>query len=193
MSNIKLSNRFCLLVLLSAFIGFAGPEHAHDRAPAPVVPQTKVFNKDYTGISKIEALIKTHEGEILMELDFKKAPNTVANFVELANKKFYDGTIFHRVIQRFMVQGGDPAGTGTGGPGYTIADEQNDLKHEIGVVSMANAGPNTGGSQFFLVQWPQPHLDGKHTVFGKITKGLDVIYRIEKGDPIITLTISEIK
>lgn len=151
----------------------------------------KVFKKDYTGIQKITAVITTHEGRITLDLNFKAAPNTVANFVELANKGFYNGTTFHRIIQRFMIQGGDPQGDGQGGPGYTIDDEVNDLKHETGVISMANRGLNTGGSQFFIVQWPQPHLDGKHTVFGKVTDGLDVVYRIEPNDPIIKVEIVE--
>jgi len=153
--------------------------------------QGKVFNKDYNGIQKITAIITTHEGKITLDLNFKAAPNTVANFVDLAQKGFYNGTVFHRVIQRFMIQGGDPEGNGKGGPGYTIDDEKNDLKHEAGVISMANRGPNTGGSQFFIVQWPQPHLDGKHTIFGKVTEGLDVVYRIEPNDPIIKVEIVE--
>jgi peptidyl-prolyl cis-trans isomerase B (cyclophilin B) len=101
--------------------------------------------------------------------------------------------MFHRVINGFMIQGGDPEGDGSGGPGYTIDDEQNDLKHETGVISMANRGPNTGGSQFFITQMPQPHLDGKHTVFGKVTSGLDVVCRIEPYDPILNITIVEKK
>ena len=153
----------------------------------------KVFNKDYTGIKSIEATITTHEGVIVIDLDFKAAPNTVANFVELANKGFYNGLMFHRVINGFMIQGGDPEGNGSGGPGYTIDDEQNDLKHEAGVISMANRGPNTGGSQFFITQMPQPHLDGKHTVFGKVLQGLDVVCRIEPFDPILNITIVEKK
>ncbi len=152
----------------------------------------KQFKKDYSKTNVITAKIYTHEGNITVNLDFKKAPQTVANFVELSQKGFYDGLSFHRVIQRFMIQGGDPKGDGSGGPGYTIVDEKNDLKHETGVISMANRSTrNTGGSQFFLVQWPQPHLDGKHTVFGKITEGLDVIYRIEANDPIIKIEINE--
>lgn len=152
----------------------------------------KQFKKDYSKTRAIEAKIFTHEGEITLDLNFKKAPQTVANFVELSQKGYYNGLTFHRVIQRFMIQGGDPKGDGTGGPGYNIVDESNDLRHETGVISMANTGaPNSGGSQFFLVQWPQPHLDGKHTVFGKITSGLDVIYRIEANDPIIKVEISE--
>ena len=153
----------------------------------------KVFNKDYTGITAIESVITTHEGEIVLSLNFKEAPNTVANFVELANKGFYNGLTFHRVIAGFMIQGGDPEGNGSGGPGYTIDDEHNALKHETGVISMANRGPNTNGSQFFITQLPQPHLDGKHTVFGKVLSGQDVVCRIEQGDPIINIKILEKK
>ena len=153
----------------------------------------KVFNKDYTGITAIEATITTHEGTIVVNLDFKAAPNTVANFVDLANKGFYNGLMFHRVINGFMIQGGDPEGNGQGGPGYTIDNEQNDLKHDAGVISMANRGPDTGGSQFFITQMPQPHLDGKHTVFGKVFSGMDVVCRIEPYDPILNITIVEKK
>lgn len=141
----------------------------------------------------VQAVIETHEGTITIDLLPKEAPKTVENFVTLANKGFYDGLTFHRVIQRFVIQGGDPNGNGTGGPGYTIEDEKNDLKHIPGALSMANAGPNTGGSQFFIVQWEQPHLDGKHTIFGKVSSGLDVIYRIEPYDPIISVRILEKK
>jgi len=153
----------------------------------------KVFNKDYTGITAIEATITTDEGVIVLDLDFKAAPNTVANFVELANKGFYNGLRFHRVIPGFMIQGGDPEGTGMGGPGYTIDDEKNSLKHGVGVISMANRGPNTGGSQFFITQLPQPHLDGKHTVFGKVTEGQDVVCRVEPNDRILNIKIVEKK
>lgn len=153
----------------------------------------KLFNRDYTGIKSIEATITTHEGTIVLDLDFKEAPNTVANFVELATKGFYDGLRFHRVIPGFMIQGGDPEGNGTGGPGYTIDNENNNLKHETGVISMANRGPNTGGSQFFITQMPQPHLDGKHTVFGRVVSGQDVVCRIEPNDPIINIKIVEKK
>jgi len=153
----------------------------------------KVFNKDYTGTTQILAEITTHEGKIVVDLNFKAAPNTVANFVELANKGFYNGLLFHRVIPGFMIQGGDPKGDGTGGPGYTIDDEKNDLKHEVGVISMANRGPNTGGSQFFITQLPQPHLDGKHTVFGMVIEGHDVVCRIAPYDPILNIRILEKK
>jgi len=153
----------------------------------------KVFNKDYTGVTQILAEITTHEGKIVVDLNFKAAPNTVANFVDLANKGFYNGLRFHRVIQGFMIQGGDPNGDGTGGPGYTIDDEKNDLKHETGVISMANRGENTAGSQFFITQLPQPHLDGRHTVFGKVIEGHDVVCRIDANDPILNITIVEKK
>lgn len=153
----------------------------------------KVFNKDYSGVSEIQAVITTHEGEIVVSLDFKAAPNTVANFVELANKGFYNGLIFHRVIPGFMIQGGDPEGNGTGGPGYTIDDEISELKHETGVIAMANRGPNTNGSQFYITQTSQPHLDGKYTVFGKVLSGHDVVCRIEPNDPILTIKIVEKK
>ena len=154
----------------------------------------KEFHPDYKGVQSIKAIIYTHEGNITIDLNFQKAPNTVANFVDLAKKGFYDGLAFHRVIQRFMIQGGDPNGNGTGGPGYNIPFEKNDLPHEVGAISMANTGdPNTGGSQFFIVQWPQPHLDGKHCVFGKVIDGLDAIYRIEQNDPMIKVEIVETK
>jgi peptidyl-prolyl cis-trans isomerase B (cyclophilin B) len=153
----------------------------------------KVFNKDYNGISSIKAIVETHEGPITINLLFKEAPNTVANFIDLANSGYYNGLTFHRVIQRFAVQGGDPNGNGTGGPGYSIDDEENELKHIAGAVSMANSGPNTGGSQFFIVQWEQVHLNGRHTIFGIVENGLDAVYRIEPYDPIISIKIVETK
>jgi peptidyl-prolyl cis-trans isomerase B (cyclophilin B) len=153
----------------------------------------KVFDKNYDGLTKIEAILETHEGPITINLLFKDAPNTVANFIDLANKGFYNGLPFHRVIQRFAVQGGDPNGNGTGGPGYAIDDEENELKHVAGVVSMANSGPNTGGSQFFILQWEQAHLNGRHTIFGMVENGFDAVFRIEPYDPIISIKIVETK
>jgi peptidyl-prolyl cis-trans isomerase B (cyclophilin B) len=153
----------------------------------------KVFNKNYDGIQKIQAVIETHEGTIAIDLLFKDAPNTVANFIDLANQGFYSGLPFHRVIQRFVIQGGDPNGNGSGGPGYAIDDETNTLKHVPGAVAMAKSGPNTAGSQFYIVQWAQPQLDGGYTVFGMVEKGLDVVYRIEPHDPIISIRIVETK
>ena len=128
--------------------------------------------------------METNRGTIELELYPKYAPVTVNNFVFLANEGFYDGVTFHRVINNFVIQGGDPTGTGRGGPGYQFQDETigNPLKHETGVISMANAGPNTNGSQFFITHSPQPHLDGKHTVFGKVVSGMDVVNSIRQGD-----------
>ncbi len=143
---------------------------------------------------KYRATIETSKGNIVLDLYPKDAPKTVNNFVFLARQGFYDGLIFHRVIADFMIQGGDPTGSGRGGPGYRFEDEvkDNPLKHETGVISMANAGPNTNGSQFFITHAPQPHLDGKHTVFGKVIQGQDVVNAIEQGAVIKTITITEL-
>jgi cyclophilin family peptidyl-prolyl cis-trans isomerase len=129
------------------------------------------------------ATITTTEGAITVELFDEDAPQTVANFKKLAGDGFYDGVIFHRVIKDFMIQGGDPTGTGSGGPGYAFEDEINDHKIVRGALAMANAGPNTNGSQFFIVTIGEaPWLDGKHTVFGRVTDGMDVVDRIEATD-----------
>jgi cyclophilin family peptidyl-prolyl cis-trans isomerase len=128
------------------------------------------------------AHFETSMGNFTIELFEQQAPKTVENFVKLAEKKFYDGVIFHRVIDGFMIQGGDPTGTGRGGPGYQFADEFHpQLKHNSeGILSMANAGPNTNGSQFFITLTATPHLDGKHAVFGKVVEGIDVVKKIGK-------------
>jgi peptidyl-prolyl cis-trans isomerase B (cyclophilin B) len=127
-----------------------------------------------------QATMQTNQGTIALELFDEDAPKTVANFKKLAGEGFYDGLIFHRVIKDFMIQGGCPQGTGTGGPGYTFEDEINDHKIVRGALAMANAGPNTNGSQFFLVTTDEaPWLDGKHTVFGRVTDGMDVVDKIE--------------
>lgn len=138
-----------------------------------------------------KAVLNTSKGEIELELYAQYAPVTVNNFVFLASENYYDGTIFHRVIADFVIQGGDPTGTGMGGPGYQFEDEvkSNPLVHETGVISMANAGPGTNGSQFFITHSPQPHLNGKHTVFGKVLRGQDVVDSIQQGDSIETVTI----
>ncbi len=160
----------------------------------PAFAQTgRVFKRDFSQDKQIFAEIKTHEGTMKLELFFKKAPNTVANFMHLVDSGFYAKTSFHRIIEGFMAQGGDPNGDGTGGPGYTIDDERNDLKHEAGTLSMANAGPNTAGSQFFICHMPQAHLDGRHTIFGKLISGFDVVTRLERGDPILEIKITEVK
>ena len=136
------------------------------------------------------ATFDTARGPIQVELYPDKAPLTVANFVNLAQRGFYDGLNFHRVIPDFMIQGGCPEGSGRGGPGYRFEDETtNGVRHERGVLSMANAGPNTNGSQFFITHVPTPWLDGKHTVFGKVTEGLDVVDAVKQGDLITKVTI----
>jgi peptidyl-prolyl cis-trans isomerase B (cyclophilin B) len=144
---------------------------------------------------KYGATIETNKGNIDLDLFAADAPKTVNNFVFLARDGFYDGVVFHRVISNFMIQGGDPTGTGSGGPGYRFEDEvrSNPNKHETGTLSMANAGPNTNGSQFFITHAPQPHLDGRHTVFGQVSgkKSMNVVNAIRQGDSIKTVTISE--
>lgn len=136
---------------------------------------------------------ETNKGNITVELFPQYAPITVNNFVFLIRQGFYDGVSFHRVIPNFVIQGGDPTGTGSGGPGYRFQDEllNNPLKHEKGVLSMANAGPNTNGSQFFITHSPQPHLNGKHTVFGKVTNGMDVVFAIKAGDRMVKVSVEE--
>ena len=129
----------------------------------------------------MQAIIQTNHGPIHVELFPEDAPKTVNNFVKLVNDGFYDRVIFHRVIPDFMIQGGDPTGTGSGGPGYSFEDEFNDHKVERGALAMANAGPNTNGSQFFIVTTEAaPWLDGKHTVFGRVTDGMDVVDTISE-------------
>ena len=142
---------------------------------------------------KYVATFNTSRGEIVCELFAKDAPETVNNFVFLAKEKFYDGTVFHRVIPNFMIQGGDPTGTGRGGPGYRFGDETmgNPNRHTPGTLSMANAGPNTNGSQFFITHVQTDWLDGKHTVFGTVTKGKDIVDAVGQGDTLVSVTISE--
>ncbi len=137
------------------------------------------------------ATIETEKGKLELELFAKDVPLTVNNFVFLARDGFYNNTPFHRVIPGFMAQGGDPTGTGRGDPGYRFVDEFTEHKHETGSLSMANAGPNTNGSQFFITYAPQPHLDGHHSVFGKLTSGMDALKTITNGDKIINITIEE--
>jgi peptidyl-prolyl cis-trans isomerase B (cyclophilin B) len=138
----------------------------------------------------VKGTIKTEKGDIHVEFFDKDAPKTVANFAKLARSGFYDDLTFHRVIPNFVVQGGCPRGNGTGGPGYTIPDEINPNKHLAGSLSMAHAGPNTGGSQFFICHSPQPHLDGVHTVFAR-TSDMAAVNAIRQGDKILKIEIED--
>lgn len=158
-------------------------EKQWDRPPAMQIDPEKVYF----------VTIATNRGEIELELYPQHAPKTVNNFVFLAGEGFYDGIVFHRVIGDFMVQTGDPTGTGRGGPGYKFADEcrGNPLKHDSKVISMANAGPDTNGSQFFITHAPQPHLNGKHTVFGKVVKGQEIVDAIRQGDRMERVSVSD--
>ncbi len=166
----------------------------------------------------VKAIIKTKKGDIELDLYPQIAPKTVSNFVGLAKKGFYNGLVFHRIIADFMVQGGDPSGNGTGGPGYEFEDEINpkelgvsakiiaelegsgykynyslkSIKNDVGAISMANRGPNTNGSQFFIItKIAQPHLDGRHTVFGRVIKGMDIVRTLAQGDAMTEVTIIE--
>ncbi len=158
------------------------------------MPETKQWDTppemsiDTSKIYVVE--IETNRGKITLELYPEHAPKTVNNFVFLSGEGFYNGVVFHRVIADFMVQGGDPSATGSGGPGYRFEDETagSPLVHSRGVISMANSGPDTNGSQFFITHSPQPHLNGRHTVFGKVIDGMDVVDAIQQGDKMEKVT-----
>jgi peptidyl-prolyl cis-trans isomerase B (cyclophilin B) len=154
---------------------------------------SKPFDLQIDLKKRYTATLKTNRGDIVLDLFAAQTPVTVNNFVSLARDGFYNGVTFHRVINDFMIQGGDPDGTGRGGPGYTFRDEiVGTLKHDKpGVLSMANAGPGTNGSQFFITHVPTPWLNGKHTVFGQVIEGQDVVNAIEQGDVILSATIKE--
>ena len=172
--------------LLSVSCGGQAPEPTPKpktySAPPPMVIDT---SKHYT------AIIQTEKGNLVLELFASDVPVTVNNFVFLARDRFYDGTTFHRVVPGFVAQGGDPTGTGTGTPGYYFADEFTEHTHVAGALSMANSGPDTNGCQFFITYTPQPHLDGKHSVFGQLIEGMDVLGKITQGDIIIRIVIEE--
>ncbi|MBU6301824.1 MAG: peptidylprolyl isomerase [Verrucomicrobia bacterium] len=175
---------FNSLLLLSSFWLPAPGLQAEE--PKPNQPPVKE-----TSVSDIRIILKTSRGDIEGTLFASKVPLTCANFLNLASRGYYNGIQFHRVIPDFMIQGGDPTGTGRGGPGYKFEDEIDlSLKHDVpGIFSMANAGPNTNGSQFFVTHVPTPWLDGKHAVFGKVTKGQDVVDAIKAGDTITKIEI----
>jgi peptidyl-prolyl cis-trans isomerase B (cyclophilin B) len=169
-------------VLLLAACSSDAPKRKFYSEPPPMVIDP---GKQYT------ATIVTGKGNLELELFARDVPVTVNNFVFLARDGFYDDTTFHRVIPDFMAQGGEPTGTGADGPGYRFADEFTEHTHVAGALSMANAGPDTNGCQFFITYTPQHHLDGKHSVFGQLTEGMDVLKQLENGDAIITIRIDE--
>lgn len=178
MRRLSLVVLLALVTSLLTITGCSGSGGGPNANPPAAGDSSKQTVAKKNSIAKFE----TSKGDFKIELFEDKAPVTTKNFITLVNKKFYDGLIFHRVIDGFMIQGGDPKGNGTGGPGYTIPDEFHpDLKHDApGTLSMANAGPNTGGSQFFITLAPTPWLDKHHSVFGKVVEGLDVVKGIGK-------------
>jgi cyclophilin family peptidyl-prolyl cis-trans isomerase len=151
---------------------------------------SKPFEIKIDPTQKYTATIETNRGAIVLQLYAAQTPRTVNNFVCLAEEGYYDGVTFHRVIKDFMIQGGDPTGTGQGGPGYTFKDELISSHDRPGVLSMANAGPNTNGSQFFITHVPTPWLDGKHSVFGQVIRGQDIVDTIEQGDVLLSIHIA---
>lgn len=177
--------RFSAIVTIACLAAGSALRAQDAAAAAPATPAAPA------AISDIRVILKTSKGDIAGTLFASKVPMTAANFLNLAKKGFYDGLTFHRVIPNFMIQGGDPEGRGTGGPGYRFADEFNpSLRHsKPGIFSMANAGPGTNGSQFFITHVETPWLDGKHSVFGEVTSGQDVVNRIAKGDKIEKIEI----
>jgi peptidyl-prolyl cis-trans isomerase B (cyclophilin B) len=208
----RLIGSIIVMAILAAGLGASYYSDYRSRTPTPtpeaakpVTPPTEAAKPEgdmpNTGITvgdgKTEGgggsiiKIETDKGDITAELFDKKAPITAGNFLNLIKKGFYNGLTFHRCIPDFMIQGGDPKGNGTGGPGYTIPDEVSDptLKNDTGAFSMANAGPNTGGSQFFIVRKPQPHLNGKHAVFGKVLSGQDLVDTITNGTKMVKVTV----
>ncbi len=178
-----------LAALLSASCAGEEPK------PKTVEPKPKTYSAPppmtIDSSKQYIATIETEKGNIVLELFAKDVPVTVNNFVFLARERFYDGITFHRVIPGFMAQGGDPTGTGTGTPGYRFADEFTEHTHVTGALSMANSGSDTNGCQFFITYAPKHHLDGKHTVFGQLREGMDVLKKLKNGDTIIRITIEE--
>ncbi len=174
-----------ILVLVTFFSVSCGAPAAKPKTYSAPPPMGIDTSKQYT------AVIKTEKGDLVLELFAKDVPVTVNNFVFLAREGFYDGTTFHRVIPDFVAQGGDPTGTGSGNPGYFFDDEFTEHTHVAGALSMANSGSNTNGCQFFITYKPQHGLDGKHSVFGQLIEGIDVLQKIEQGDTIIRIIIEE--
>ena len=198
-NKIKKMKKWLFLVLIISISACSSEEKAVEEETSSESQETKKMKSD--NVDHIYAVFFTEKGEIVCDLTFEHTPVTVANFIALAlgemqtpyneeRQPYFDNLTFHRVIDEFMIQGGDPLGTGTGGPGYSFPDEFTNLKHDRpGTLSMANSGPNTNGSQFFITHVPTPWLDGKHTVFGYVIQGQDVVDRIEKGDRILHVEI----
>lgn len=201
----KLQGLFTLVGTIAIVVAFVSAS-CGGQAPSPApIPKPMTYSSPppmVIGTNKrYIANIETEKGNLVLELFAKDVPITVNNFVFLAREGFYDGSTFHRVIPGFMAQGGDPTGTGRGTPGYAFKDEFTQHTHVSGALSMANAGPNTNGCQFFITYTPQPALDGKHTVFGQLTEGMDVLKKLTprdpaqnpkfEGDKIIRITIEE--
>jgi peptidyl-prolyl cis-trans isomerase B (cyclophilin B) len=186
---------FCVLALFFSLVACSSrrAEHGAPAVPPPApAAQTPAPSTDAPAVvTDIKIIVKTSKGDIAATIFASKVPMTAANFLNLAQKGFYDGLTFHRVIPDFMIQGGDPRGTGSGGPGYSFADEfDKSLRHsKAGIFSMANAGPGTNGSQFFITHLATPHLDGRHSVFGQVTEGQAVVNRIARGDKIEKIEI----
>lgn len=165
------------------------PTAANEKSIAEVTKMEISKNNNYQVIKNYQVILKTTAGDITLELDAKKTPLTVDNFINLARKNFYNNTIFHRVINGFMIQGGDPNGDGTGGPGYTFADETFEGEYKRGVLAMANAGPNTNGSQFFILQ-SDYDLPKNYVIFGKVIKGIEVVDKIAEA-PVVNNSFGE--
>jgi len=190
--KLKTLTRIASIILISAIFPLAA-------CPGGETPSETPKPKSYSSPPEMQidtaksytATIETEKGNLVLELFASDVPVTVNNFVFLAREGFYDGVIFHRVIADFMAQGGDPTGTGAGGPGYTFKDEFTSHSHVTGALSMANAGADTNGSQFFICYAPQPHLDGHHSVFGQLTEGMDVLLQIKNGDVMKRIVIEE--
>jgi cyclophilin family peptidyl-prolyl cis-trans isomerase/HEAT repeat protein len=180
----RLARRSLLLLFRADAAAFPAPEYSTGKGPADYAALLAEARKSR------QATIETARGSFTIQLAGETAPLTVMNFVELAGKRFFDGVAIHRVVPNFVLQDGDPTGTGNGGPGYEIRDELNPLEYVRGAVGMALAGPDTGGSQWFVTHSPQPHLNGNYTVFGQVTSGQDVIERIEQWDRIVRVTVA---
>lgn len=192
MVNRSLSRTAGAILILTALLltscATASSESAPTQKPMSY-PEPPVMTIDTS--KQYTATIETEKGNLVLELFTSDVPVTVNNFAFLAREGFYDDTTFHRVIPDFMAQGGDPTGTGTGGPGYKFADEFTEHTHVTGALSMANSGPNTNGSQFFITYAAQPHLDNHHSVFGQLVDGMDILKVLKNGDTITRITIEE--